>query len=95
MADLVTTEDAEHLDHVTEDLATRYDRLGATSEGLGRLLTEMAEGMSNFMANTEDLGVWLDDMELKLAKFESISVFTETLHEQTLELMVICEFEAF
>lgn len=92
LADLVATEDAEHLDHVTEDLATRYDRLGTTSEGLGHLLAEMAEGMSNFMANTEDLAIWLDDMEIKLAKFASVSVFTETLHDQTLELMVIFFF---
>lgn len=85
---LVSPDDADELSHKCEEVATRYDRLGATSLALGKVLEEMVEGIGNFLLKMEDLKIWLDDMELQLKKFDTISVFMDVLTQQCADLMV-------
>uniref|UniRef100_A0A0N5A2H2 GAR domain-containing protein n=1 Tax=Parastrongyloides trichosuri TaxID=131310 RepID=A0A0N5A2H2_PARTI len=85
-AELVTEDDAIELENVLHDLTGRYDDVGVRCMNCGKSLEEMKENINSFIADTNDLSSWLDEMEKELEGFDEMPISTEELISQSEKL---------
>lgn len=88
LAQLVGPEDEAELSASVNSLIGRYNDLAERARHCHDDLENIAENMSSFLAETDQLAEWLDDVEAKIEKFEEISIYPEELIEQSEELAV-------
>lgn len=84
----VSIEDANELEATVRNLTFRYNEIGTRCQKCGQLLAALAEDISSFIQNTNQLAKWLDSAEKEIEKFGQISSVPEELVEQSEELTV-------
>uniref|UniRef100_A0A0K0FXT7 Short stop (inferred by orthology to a D. melanogaster protein) n=1 Tax=Strongyloides venezuelensis TaxID=75913 RepID=A0A0K0FXT7_STRVS len=85
-ADLVSEDDGIELENTLNSLSERYDDVGIRCMNCGKSLEEMKENINSFLADTNDLSSWLDQIERELKKFDEIPISTDELIAQSEKL---------
>lgn len=88
MSQLVGPDDEAELETTVNSLVGRYNDLAERAKNCHDDLENIAENMSSFLKETDELAGWLDDVEDKIEKFEDISIYPEELIEQSEKLAV-------
>lgn len=84
----VSIEDSNELEATVRNLTFRYNEIGNRCQKCGQLLATLAEDISSFIQNTNQLSIWLDSAEKEIEKFGQISSIPEELVKQSEELTV-------
>ena len=88
---LVSDDEAAALTDRLSELTDHYGILVESSESVGLLLKQTKKGLRHLVLTYEDLSMWMDDMEMKLATFRTLSVHVEKLQEQMENVMHLTE----
>ena len=88
---LVSDDEAAALTDRLSELTDHYGILVESSESVGLLLKQTKKGLRHLVLTYEDLSIWMDDMEMKLATFRTLSVHVEKLQEQMENVMHLTE----
>lgn len=91
----VDIQDSNELEATVRNLTFRYNEISSRCQKCGQLLATLAEDISSFIQNTNQLSKWLDSAEKEIEKFGQISSIPEELVEQSEELTVNYKFILF
>lgn len=92
---LVGADDADAIQSQLDEVAARYDRLGASCLACGRLLRDTAQGMHAFYDSTDGLANWLDDTERRLTDLAPLAAHPDLLKEQVTQVTVCVHFSLY
>lgn len=84
----VSAEDANELEAVVRNLTSRYNDVGTRCRNCGQLLATLAEDITQFFNNANQLTEWLDVAEQEFEKLGQISTFPDELEAQSEALTV-------
>ena len=72
LASLVGADDANELDAAARNLSTRYDELGRRCHQAAYALNGFSADLGNFLADTDELADWLDQIEREFGRLEEL-----------------------
>ncbi|XP_072387789.1 microtubule-actin cross-linking factor 1 isoform X30 [Diabrotica undecimpunctata] len=79
---LVGEDEASGLADKLQEVTDRYGNLVEASEHIGQLLTASRQGLRHLVLTYQDLAVWMDQMEQRLARYKVLAVHNDKLLEQ-------------
>ncbi|CAG2163885.1 unnamed protein product [Oppiella nova] len=88
---LVGDDEAQDVVERLQRLTDRYAKLVEDSVALGQLLAQSHEVLGSFVLSFEDILAWIQEMESRLNRFRTLSVFVDKLREQVEELTEMSE----
>ncbi|XP_056639481.1 dystonin isoform X43 [Diorhabda sublineata] len=79
---LVGDDEASGLADKLQEVTDRYGNLVEASDHIGQLLTDSRQGLRHLVLTYQDLAAWMDQIELRLARYKVLAVHNDKLLEQ-------------
>ncbi|XP_076359129.1 dystonin-like [Tachypleus tridentatus] len=83
---LVNKEEAHEIQDKFQETMDRYNKITEDSTTVGELLAQTLEGVQNFWIKHETLLTWVQEVYIKLTRYQILSVYPDKIQEQIMEL---------